>query len=212
MAGNILLGVSLGLLSYYGITALVASSRQTDLVAALEPLGPIALAAPPVQPVEDPWAGWEEQDRAYWESLEMGGVFGRLVIPAIELDVVVVKGTERQQLMKGPGWIVQTDMPGPTGNCGISGHRTTYGAPFREVDVLEPGEEVTLFSPFRKYEYEVAETLVVRPHETWVVDSTEEPMLTLTACHPPYSAAYRIVVRAGLKDVEVLEPETGAGE
>lgn len=213
VAGNLLLGVSLGLLSYYGITALVASRGQVDLGRSLDRLGSIAQAVPPVESVDDPWAGWDREDRAYWDALELGGVFGRLVIPAMDLDVVVVKGTERAHLMKGPGWIVETDLPGPTGNAGIAGHRTTYGAPFREIDVLAPGDEVVFFSPFRRYAYEVVETLIVRPNETHVVNSTREPMLTMTACHPPYSAAYRIVVRSRLADVERLaDTDTEAEE
>ena len=68
-----------------------------------------------------------------WQT---GGVFGRLVIERMELDTLVVKGHTRAVLKKGPGWIDYTDLPGPTGNAGISGHRTTYGAPFRRLDEL----------------------------------------------------------------------------
>lgn len=220
LAGNLFLGFALGLLSYYGLTALVLKVNQAALDDRLAALGPIAETRPPVTEEASvgpgPWEGWEAEDLDYWNRLEEGGVFGRLVIPAMDLDVVVVKGTSREDLKKGPGWIVQTDPPGPSGNCGISGHRTTYGAPFRRLDVLEPGDEIEFYSPFRRYLYEVTEHLVVRPYQTEVVRSTPEPMLTLTACHPPYSAAYRLVVHADLKTVSLLEgavaPEKGSEE
>ena len=96
-------------------------------------------------------------------------------------------------------------MPGPTGNCGISGHRTTYGAPFGRLAEIEAGDELVLYSPTRRYTYEAVEQRVVRPWELDVIATTEEPMLTLTACHPPYSAAYRLIVHALLVDVRKLE-------
>jgi sortase A len=208
LAGNLLLGLSLGLLSYYGITNALAASSQSDLEESLQALGPIADPRPAVTevPVEvDLWETWAEEDLAFWNALSRGEVFGRLVIEEMELDTIVVKGTERSELMLGPGWITQTDPPGPTGNCGISGHRTTWGAPFRNLDGLGEADRIVFYSPYRRYEYEVSEQLIVRPYETDVVASTEEPMLTLTACHPPYSAAYRLVVQSQLVDVGVLE-------
>jgi len=214
VVGNIFLGIALGLLAYYAVTDLVASASQAGLESELEGLGPIAEVMPPVVEVSDDgygalWdlEGWESEDLVYWESLEEGEVFGRLVIDGIGLDTVVVKGTDNVDLRKGPGWIAQTDLPGSTGNCGISGHRTTYGAPFRRLDEVEPGDEIVFFSPYRRYVYEMTEQLIVRPNETGVVASTVEPMITLTACHPVYSAAYRLVVQGRL--VEVRRLETG---
>jgi LPXTG-site transpeptidase (sortase) family protein len=208
VVGNILLGFAIGLASYYGITDVLASRAQSGLQESLGDLGSIAIANPPLAlPESDEWSGWDDQDRAYWTELEEGGVFGRLVIESIGVDSVVVKGTEREDLQKGPGWIVQTDLPGPTGNVGISGHRTTYGAPFRDIDQLIPGDRLVLYSPFRRYVYEVTGQLVVTPDEVWVVDSTEDPQLTLTACHPPYSAEFRIIVQSRLVEAERLEGE-----
>jgi len=94
------------------------------------------------------------------------------------------------------------------GTCGISGHRTTYGAPFFRIDELTPGDIIDLYSPFRRYRYHVIESLVVTPDQIEVVAPTEEPLLTLTACHPPYSARYRLAVRARLVEVRRIE-DTG---
>jgi sortase A len=210
--GNVFLGVALGLLAYYGITDILADRAQADLERQLGGLGAIAEASPSVAETEsvsgDPWLDWDAQDLRYWEDLQSGDVFGRLVIEDLDLDTVVLKGTTREDLKRGPGWIAETDPPGPTGNCAISGHRTTYGAPFRHVDSLETSDTIQFYSPYRRYTYEVTEQRVVRPWQTEVIASTEEPMLTLTACHPPYSAAYRIIIHAALIDVRLLEGET----
>jgi sortase A len=209
LLGNVLLGIALGLLAYYGITDVMADSAQSALRRELSQLGVVAEPLPPVE--EDGAAervldfeGWEE-DVAYWESLQEGGVFGRLVIDSVEADTIVVKGTDTADLRRGPGWITTTDVPGPTGNCGISGHRTTYGAPFGRLGEIETGDELVFYSPTRRCTYEAVEQRVVRPWELDVIATTEEPMLTLTACHPPYSAAYRLIVHGRLVDVRRLE-------
>lgn len=145
--------------------------------------------------------GWAEEDETHWTSLEPGAVFGRIVIPAIELDSLVVNGVTTADLRRGPGWIDWTDLPGPTGTCGISGHRTTYGAPFGRLGELKPGDTIDVYSPYRRYRYSVTASLVVLPHQVEVVESTEDPSLTLTACHPPYSARYRLAVQADLVEV-----------
>ncbi len=94
---------------------------------------------------------------------------------------------------------------------GISGHRTTYGAPFRRIDELEPGDEIQFYSPYRRYTYVVVERFIVRPDQTEVLASTLEPMLTFTACHPLYSARSRIVVQARLLEMRLLEDDGGTG-
>ncbi len=205
--GNLFIGISLGLLAYYGITGLVTRAAQSRLEGELGELGIAGSVEVPQRPVgEDPLdMRGIETDHAYWETLAEGDVFGRLVIDRMDLDVAVVKGTRSQDLRKGPGWIAYTDLPGSTGNCGISGHRTTYGAPFRRLDEIEPGDEIVLYSPSRRFTYEASDTIVVAPDRVDVLDGTEEPTLTLTACHPPYSARYRLVVRAKLVEVRRLE-------
>src|SRR5690606_14925332 len=116
--------------------------------------------------VEDPgpmldFTGWAEQDEPHWRALEPGAVFARIVIPSINLDTLVVNGVSTGDLRRGPGWIDWTDLPGPTGTCGISGHRTTYGAPFARIGELKPGDTIDVYSPYRRYRYEVTRSLVV---------------------------------------------------
>ncbi|MDH4139118.1 MAG: class E sortase [Coriobacteriia bacterium] len=215
--GNVFIGVALGLGCYYGLTDLAGHLRQDVMRDSLEGLGAVAAADPGdhlVEPTADSldFTGWAEEDEAYWLALEDGGPFGRLIIEEMELDTVVVKGQSRENLKKGPAWVDYTDLPGPTGNCGISGHRTTYAAPFRRLDDLEQGDTIDLYSPFRRYRYRVDDVFEVTPDKVEVMDSTEEPSLTLTACHPPYSARYRLVVRATLAEVVRFEESSSLGE
>lgn len=211
VASNLMLGVALGLLSYYALTTLLAWASQQQLlsenrdVRAFVADDPVALETSPKSGPELEFTGWAEEDRAFWAALPAGAAFGRIVIADIGLDTIVMMGVEPADLRRGPGWIDWSDLPGPTGTCGISGHRTTYGAPFRRIDELVAGDTIDLYSPYRRYRYEVTRTLVVTPDQVEVVASTEAPTLTLTACHPPFSARYRIAVQADLIEVRRID-------
>lgn len=204
-AGNVLLGIALGLVAYYGVTTLSGWLAQRSLRSGASEVGTFASDLPgdllsPGGPELD-FDGWDAEDRAYWTGLDDGEVFGRLVIPDIELDTFVVNGVSTADLKRGPGWIDWTSLPGPGGTCGISGHRTTYLAPFRRLDELAAGDTIDLFSPYRRYRYRVTGSVVVTPDQTEVVEDGPRPSLTLTACHPPYSARYRLAVKADLVEV-----------
>ncbi len=211
--GNVLLGMALGLLAYYWLTNAVTAIEQQALRDDLDGLGSISAEDPldfieEMPSVEETWTVWDTwagEDLAYWKALENGGVFGRLIIERMELDVVIIKGHDPANLKKGPSWIDYTDLPAPTGNVGISGHRTTYGAPFLRLNELQPGDTIDFYSPYRLYEYVVTESFQVTPDRVDVVESTEEPRLTLTACDPPYSARYRLIVWSDLAEVRQLE-------
>lgn len=150
------------------------------------------------------FAGWGEQDAAFWRALKVGDAFGRIVAPDAGVDDIIVKGAGQPQLAKGPGWITQTDLPGPEGNCGISGHRVTHGHPFRRLDRLKLGATIDLYSPFRRYRYIVVRILRVTPDHVEVVAHTASPQLTLTTCDPPGRAVRRLVVQARLVEVTLL--------
>lgn len=205
--GNMLLGLALGLLGYYAATNAVSAVEQRTLRAS----APAQLYETRVVPSAEAtgpamdFSGWEEQDLAFWNGLGEGDAFGRLVAEPMGLDSIVVKGTSRADLRKGPGWITYTDVPGPTGNCGISGHRTTYLAPFRRLDRMEPGDTIDFYSPYRRYTYRVRKKFAVTPDRVEVVATTESPTLTLTACHPPYSARQRLIVQSDLVEVRLLK-------
>jgi len=206
--GNVFLGVAVGLLGYYGLTNLVSLVGQARLRDELVRFGGVSAdAAKDIGVVDGPqfdFANWDTEDKAYWDGLGNGDVFGRLVIDRVGLDTIVVKGVGVSDLKRGPGWAPYTDLPGPGGNCGISGHRTTYLAPFRRLDEMKVGDAIDLYSPFRRYRYTVTKVFTVTPDQVEVFDTTETPTLTLTACHPPFSAKYRIVVQAEIEEVRRL--------
>ncbi len=126
---------------------------------------------------------------------------GRIVIPRIGVDWTFVEGVGVSDLRKGPGHYPQAPWPGQAGNAAIAGHRTTYGAPFGDVDQLQPGDEIHVTTIQGEFTYLVRETQIVRPSQVEVLDTDHwgwPNALTLTACHPTYSARERIVIGAEL--------------
>ena len=127
-----------------------------------------------------------------------GQPFARILIPSIEMDHVVWEGVEREDLKNGPGHMPWTALPGQPGNAVISGHRTTYGAPFFSLDEVELGDSITMETATGSHVYEVREILIVDPTAVEVTEFREGAWLTLTTCHPVYSAAQRLVIHAEL--------------
>ena len=125
---------------------------------------------------------------------EEGDPIGRLRMPTLDRSYVVVEGTDLTDLRKGPGHYPKTPLPGEGGTVGVAGHRTTYGAPFRSVDKLKAGDPLEMEMPYGRFFYRVDKVQVVKPNATWIVDKRKNEMLVLSACHPLYSAARRIVV------------------
>ncbi len=129
----------------------------------------------------------------------LGDPVARLEAPSIGLDWIVVSGVGVDELKKGPGHYPDTPLPGQGGNVGIAGHRTTYGAPFFRIDELAPGDDVIVTSTTGdRYVYKVTEQFIVSPSQYEVLAPSDQPILTLTSCHPRYSASKRIIVRAAL--------------
>jgi LPXTG-site transpeptidase (sortase) family protein len=127
-----------------------------------------------------------------------GGVLGRIVIEDIGLDWMVVEGVRPADLNRGPGHGPWSALPGQPGNAVISGHRTTYGAPFNRIDELEPGDTIDVETLIGTHTYEVVGTIIVEPQDVWTVRDRDGAWLTLTTCHPEFSAAERLIVFAKL--------------
>ena len=137
-----------------------------------------------------------------------GEAVARLVIPKIGVDKIVVEGVSRGDLRKGPGHYPETPLPGQPGNSAIAGHRTTYGAPFQDVDELEPGDEILVTTLQGSFRYEVFEQRIVPPTAVEVIEDQGDDRLTLTSCHPRYSARERIIISARLVDEAAPAPPT----
>lgn len=115
----------------------------------------------------------------------------------------VVQGVSLADLQRGPGHYPGTALPGAKGNFAVAGHRTTYGAPFYNLDRLRKGDEVLVTARNgKRYTYRVHSQEIVAPSDTWVI--TPDPLerakktLTLTTCNPRFSNAQRLVVFAEL--------------
>jgi sortase A len=127
-----------------------------------------------------------------------GAAVGRIRIHRIGADFVLVNGTDTNDLRKGPGIYDGVPFPGAPGTTAIAGHRTTYLAPFRSIDRLRRGDRVVVEMPYGRFTYAVEKTRIVAPTEVSVIDRVSFDRLVLSACHPLYSAAKRIVVFARL--------------
>ena len=144
----------------------------------------------------------EKLAEGYREELATGEAWGRIEFPTLDKDYVAVEGTDQGTLQSGPGHYPETRLPGEGATTAIAGHRTTYLAPFRYIDQLGEGDEIVIEMPWARFTYEFEEQLIVEPAQTEVTDTVGYERLVLTACHPLYSAAQRIVIFAKLKDVE----------
>ncbi|QYG91505.1 class E sortase [Iamia sp. SCSIO 61187] len=156
--------------------------------------GPVATTPPQVAPTIAPPG--------------VGEVIGSFRIPAIGRDspYYTVEGTGTDQLKRGAAHYPGTPLPGQAGNAAVAGHRTTYGAPLHDVDDLVPGDEIIFETLQGEFTYAVREVKIVEPEDVSVIQpqnpTPEKPegedLLTLTACHPKFSAAQRIIVVAEL--------------
>jgi len=157
---------------------------ETTVATTAPPTTPPTTTAPPSRPEYEP-----------------GDAVALLEIPRIGVEWYVVSGVRTSDLKRGPGHYPSTPLPGEEGNSGIAGHRTTYGAPFADLDDLDPGDEVIVTTYGGRFVYRVAETVIVQPTNTEVLAPTADTRLTLTTCHPRYSTAQRLIVTA------VLDPD-----
>jgi sortase A len=132
---------------------------------------------------------------------------GRIQIPSIGVDWIFLEGVGLDVLANGPGHYEGTPLPGQEGNAAIAGHRTTYGQPFHDIDRLGEGDEILVsYINGSRFTYEYLNTVVVTPDRTDVLEYKFDNRLTLTACHPKYSAAERIVVSARLVEPAAPAP------
>lgn len=136
----------------------------------------------------------------------------RLRIPAIDLNQMVVEGVGTDELHKGPGHYPScrkgferplcTDFeemwPGEDGRVIVSGHRTTYGAPFFDLDRLKAGDKVVTETRWGDFTYEVTRKEIVLPDSLTIVVQSDNPEIVLTTCNPRFSAAQRLIVYARL--------------
>jgi sortase A len=127
-----------------------------------------------------------------------GEPLGRIVLPSQDRRYVLVAGDSEDDLRKGPGVYPATLLPGEGGTTAVAGHRTTYLAPFRDINKLRTGDRIEMQMPYGTFTYAVSGQRIVDDSDVGVVRPNGQQRLVLTACHPLYSAAQRIVVFARL--------------
>jgi sortase A len=183
------------------ITAIMTKSRQDRLSADLRRLvhaGPTraelaALARLPRESERIAFLARSLQARA-----QRGQAVGRIRIPRMGIDFVLVKGSRSDDLRRGPGLYSGRPFPGDRGTVAIAGHRSWFQAPFRRIDWLRAGDAVRIEMPYATFTYVVEGHDVVRPQELGVLRRMLYDRLVLSACHPLNSAAKRWVVFARL--------------
>jgi sortase A len=155
---------------------------------------PVTLPVDPSDPADEPVVSSEIP-----APPATGEVGGRIQIPSIGADWFFLEGVGLDVLKDGPGHYEGTPLPGEEGNASLAGHRTTYGQPFHNIDKLGPGDRIVVtYNTGARFVYEYRETEIVTPDRIDVIENTEDNRLTLTACHPKYSASERIVVSSAL--------------
>jgi sortase A len=218
-AGYLLVAFGVGLIAWIGVTAwwgdpftsLYTRHQQHVLSSRLEELDRrwAARPSPSAAPVgarprlAARRAAMRRGALAFRRSLREGQPIGRIVVPRLHLNMVVVEGTSKSALEKGPGHYdrasgVNTSLPGMGGVVAIAGHRTTYLHPFRHIDDLRPGDQILLRMPYGTFRYTVYYHRIVDPTDWSILRDRRFEKLVLSACHPLYSASHRWVVFARL--------------
>ncbi|HEY7633820.1 MAG TPA: class E sortase [Thermoleophilaceae bacterium] len=189
--------VAITLLWQEPISALIAHREQTKLGKQLGNLERLS-AADSRALAHSRQNVLEQLARREQARVQTGHALGRIRLPTLHRSYVVVQGTDSDSLRKGPGHYAGTPLPGEPGTVAVAGHRTTYLAPFKTINQLHPGDPVVLQMPYGTFTYRVQQTRIVDPDALWVTHDVGYPRLVLSACHPLYSAAQRIVVFAKL--------------
>lgn len=207
IAAGVLLLVDAGLTFFWQepLSSLWTSHRQSVLRKELK----VIAKAPPTTPELEQLQRLST-DRARIAYLsetlrrrtEHGQALGRIQIPKADADFVIVKGDDPPDLRRGPGVYDGSPLPGSSGTVAIAGHRTTYLSPFRHIDRLRAGDQITIDMPYARFTYRVDRHEIVSPKEVSVIRRVRYDQLVLSACHPLFSAAQRIVVFARLVKVQ----------
>jgi sortase A len=137
--------------------------------------------------------------RLYGRRVVRGEAIGSIEFPKLNASYDVIQGTDTASLEEGPGHYPATAFPGVPGDTvAIAGHRTTYLAPFRYLNELDPGDMIVLQMPYARFTYRVQKRQIVTPTSLWITANKGYERLVLSACNPLYSASQRIAVFASL--------------
>ena len=140
--------------------------------------------------------------RQYRLDSRRGQAIGRLRVPRLGLNMVLVDGTDDASLKKGPGLDRRTYMPGEGQLIYIAGHRTTYLAPFAHIERMKAGDPISLEVPYGTFRYRVFKHEIVGSDDLAVLHSHGREIVELQACHPRFFASHRYIVFARLVEID----------
>jgi sortase A len=207
IVGKFLISVGMGILLFVAWTlwgtGLVTERHQNRLAQEFE-------QQPVLRPAEP--SGRSGPPSGYRPA--PGDAVFRLQIPAIDVDSIVVEGVEQDQLALGPGHYpscrrgfgqplcteAEEVWPGERGRVIVSGHRTTHGAPFWDLDKLRAGDLIVTRTKWGNFNYEVFDKEIVAPNARDIANptATNASEIVFTTCNPKFSAAQRLIVYAEL--------------
>jgi sortase A len=208
--GTFLLVIGLGVLAWAATvyfwkdpfttayTAYEQRRLESKLDAQFEAYEPLRtpVAATPGKPKPLPNDDVRREAKRFRLASDDGDAIAKLRIPRLGLSAVVVNGTGVGDLRRGPGRHLESYMPGEHELVYIAGHRTTYGAPFGNINELQPGDTITLELPYATVGYRVTRHRIVDDNDVSVLESPHHEQLVLQACHPRFFASERYLVYA----------------
>ena len=181
-------------------TALYTEYEQHQLTATLHHEFATYRPAPPRSPAADARQTEAEiiagDARRFRLRSHRGQPIGRIIVPRMGLNMVFLNGADEGTLEKGPGRYLGSAMPGEGKLVYIAGHRTTYLAPFSDIDQMRKGDRITLELPYATFVYQVTGYRIVPADDLAVLRSAGHEVLELQACHPRFSATRRYIVYA----------------
>jgi sortase A len=152
--------------------------------------------------VESTMRAVASEARRYRLDSRRGQAIGRIRVPRLGLNMVLVNGTDDATLRKGPGRDLRTYMPGEGQLVYVAGHRTTYLAPFAHIEKIRVGDYVILEVPYGTFRYRVFHHVIVGSNDLAVLHSHGREVVALQACHPRFFATHRYLVYARLMRVD----------
>ena len=158
---------------------------------------PVSRPSPTPKPIPKPkHDDLSREAKRFRLASDDGDAIARLRVPRLDLNLVVVNGTNASDLRRGPGRHEDTFMPGEGKIVYVAGHRTTYGAPFSDINQLDVGDPITVELPYGSVEYRVTSHRIVDDNDLTVLKSHGREELVLQACHPRFFASQRYLVYA----------------
>ncbi len=185
-------------------TALYTTWEQHELAQQLQhemeaPLGPNLVKH------ESPAAEAHDIEVAaarFRQTATEGQAIGRIIVTRLGLNMVLVNGTDEGSLERGPGRDLRSYMPGQSRLIYIAGHRTTFLAPFSNINQMRPGDLIRLEMPYATFVYRVFGHRIVPADDLAVLKSPRHEVLVLQACNPRFFATQRYLIYARLSAVD----------